>query len=71
MREPEREDGDDLDDRIVEAAETRQWMMKHVERRAAEGDAICGYLLGLERMASPFFLGTDYDSDLGDVEERE
>lgn len=66
---PPREDGDGHDEKIKDAVKYRKWMMKRVRHRAAMGDPICGSLIELESMASPFYLGMDDSDDLSDLDE--
>lgn len=68
--ETEREDGDTYDEDREAAPGIRKWLMDQaLKSRDPTVNGIMSDLFALERMASPFFLGTDYDEDLSDYED--
>ena len=54
-------------ERIEETMANRKIARKAVNDAASKGDPIAGALEALEHLASPFYLGTDADSDDSDL----
>lgn len=62
----EPEDGDPP--KIDEATKARKWLREEVAKRVT-ADPLFGALAEIELVASPFYLGLDYDQDCDDVDE--
>ena len=68
--EREREDGDGHDETRDAAFNARKWLRGVADRsRDPSIRQMMGDLRELELLASPFFLGMDYDDDRDDVDE--
>ncbi len=66
--QPEREDGDGVDEGREDTAKARRFLRKKVSENMLR-DPLYGMLADLENAASPFYLGLDYDEDTSDVDD--
>lgn len=65
---PERESGDSHDETADDVVKARRWLRSEVSKNMRR-DPLYGMLADLELLASPFYLGMDYDDDRDDVDE--